>query len=945
MTSSRPNPDDLLERVMRDEDRQARGRLKIFFGFSAGVGKTFAMLEAAQALRTQQQDVVAGVVETHGRAETEEQLEQIERLPPRLVDYKTRLLPEFDLDAALERKPQVMLVDELAHSNVPGSRHAKRWQDIDELLRAGIDVYTTLNVQHIESLNDVVGQITGIRVFETVPDHVFDGADDVMLVDIPPDELLARLKQGKVYLPQQAEKAGRNFFRKGNLIALREIALRRTADRVDADMREYRADRSIAQLWQTRERIVAAVGSDPGEERLIREAARLAAKLQAEWQVVHVDLAGEREMAGRERVLAYLKLAQSLGAETASISGDDVATALLQFARSRNAGKLVIGQARSSWKTWLRWQRGSLVQRMDALGSELDIYTVARSRAAQREQPERDDTIATAAENLLARRRRTRGYVWAVVSCAVTTAIAFLVNDMLHPANVIMLYLVGVMLVAMRYGRSASALVSVLSVISFDYFFVDPRFSISVSDVQYLLTLGVMLAVSLFISSLTARLRRQARVAMQREARASNLYMLGKELSALLTLDQILEIGRRHLAAVFGARIAFLLPDSGNQLRVAIPEQETGQAHVLRQVDDGVAQWVYDNGQPAGKGTATLPSAAALYLPLTATMRTRGVLAFAIEGVSEDERQRAAAQLALPENRQMLEICCAQIAMAIERLHYAEVAQDALVTMESERLRNSLLSAISHDLRTPLTSLVGSADLLAANPQLEGDARTMARTISEQSQKMVGLMNNLLDMARLQAGAVTLNRQWNALEEVIGSALRLLNRALEGRPIKVDLPDDLPLLRVDAVLLERVIGNLVENAVKYSPAGSAIAITAQVEPQESQEEGAQVRVSIIDHGKGFAPQMAHHAFEKFTRGDNESATPGVGLGLAICRAIIDAHQGRIWIAPQDAAHLGATVCFTLPVERQPALPRETEEADEENSAGPANGADSHDVKE
>ncbi|NUU02322.1 sensor histidine kinase KdpD [Herbaspirillum robiniae] len=919
--STRPNPDDLLERVMRDEERQARGRLKIFFGFSAGVGKTFAMLEAAQVLARQGTDVVAGVVETHGRVETEAQLHGMQRLPMRMVAYRERQLPEFDLDAALERKPQVMLVDELAHSNVPGSRHAKRWQDIDELLRAGIDVYTTLNVQHIESLNDVVGQITGIRVFETVPDHVFDQADDVMLVDIPPDELLARLKQGKVYLPQQAEKAGRNFFRKGNLIALREIALRRTADRVDADMREYRADRSIAQLWQARERIVAAIGSGSGEERVIREAARLAAKLQAEWLAVHVDLPGRRQdMAARERVVGYLKLAQSLGAETASISGEDLSATLLQFAKGRNAGKLVIGQEGGGLRRLLRRPGGALTQRIAASGENIDIYTVARGRIGPGagDEDERRDSAADAAESLLTRRRRARGTLWAVASCAVTTALAFVLNDFLHPANVIMLYLVGVMLVAMRYGRSASALVSVLSVLCFDFFFVAPRFSISVSDAQYLLTLVVMLAVSLFISSLTARLRRQARVAMQREARAGNLYMLGKELSALLTLDQILEIGRRHLAAVFGARIAFFLPDSADRLRLAEPEPDAGSAHVLRSVDAGVAQWVYDNGQPAGRGTATLPSATALYLPLTATMRTRGVLAFAVEAPSDEERQLAAAQLALPENRQMLEIFCSQIAMAIERLHYAEVAQDALVTMESERLRNSLLSAISHDLRTPLTSLVGSADVLAANVALDADARAMARTISEQSQKMVGLMNNLLDMARLQAGAVTLNRQWNALEEVAGSALRLLAKALEGRDVDTRIPADLPLLRVDAVLLERVFSNLVENAVKYSPQGSGIVIAAQVE----QSEGArQVKVSVSDGGRGFPPQMVQHAFEKFTRGDVESSTPGVGLGLAICRAIVEAHQGRIWIARQEPGQ-GATVCFTLPVEAQPALPEE-----------------------
>jgi len=898
---TRPNPDDLLDRVMRDEDRQARGRLKIFFGSSAGVGKTYAMLAAARSLQEQGEQVLAGIVETHGRADTEAMLEGIERLPLRSTQYRDRTLHEFDLDAALERKPTFILVDELAHSNVPGSRHAKRWQDIEELLHAGIHVYTTVNVQHIESLNDVVGQITGIRVHETIPDHVFDEADDVTLVDLPPDELLQRLKEGKVYLPQQAEKAGRNFFRKGNLLALREIALRRTADRVDADMREYRADRSIVQLWQTKERIVVAIGARADEDKLVRAAARLAAKLQADWLAVHVDAPSwpRVTLAGRERILKNLKLAQSLGAETASITGEDVAQALVQFARSRNAGKLVIGQSHGGG--WKRWWRKNLAERIAANGQDIDVYTVARP-----EESVRDDSVRTPVEETRddsGRLRRRRGYLWATVSCAVTTALASWLIAYLHPANVIMLYLVGVMIVAVRYGRSASALASIMSVLAFDFFFVAPRFSISVSDAQYLITLLVMLAVSLFISSLASRMRHQANVAMLREARAGNLYMLGKELAAVLTLEQILEIGRRHLGAVFGAKTAFCLPDSGENVRVAAPEEH--DAHALQDVDLGVAQWVYDNDQAAGRGTATLPAAQALYLPLNATMRTRGVLAF----VAEDPLQ-----LALPENRQMLEIFCSQIAMAIERLHYAEVAQDALVTMESERLRNSLLSAISHDLRTPLTSLVGSAEALARQPSLGADEREMAVTISEQSQRMSGLVENLLDMARLQSGGITLNRQWNSIEEVVGTALRLLNKTLGERRVETHLPADLPLVRFDAVLIERVFANLIENAVKYAPAGEIIVVDARA-------NAGMMEISVIDRGPGFPAGMEERAFEKFTRGDTESSTPGVGLGLAICRAIIDAHGGAIRALPGDAGR-GARVCFTLPLDKPPALPEE-----------------------
>jgi two-component system, OmpR family, sensor histidine kinase KdpD len=914
---TRPNPDDLLDRVMREEDRQARGRLKIFFGASAGVGKTYAMLSAAQSLREQGIDVVAGIVETHGRADTEDLLTGLPQLPLYTHVHRGRSFHEFDLDAALERHPQVILVDELAHSNIAGARHAKRWQDIEELLHAGMDVYTTVNVQHIESLNDVVGQITGIRVWETIPDHVFDDADEVTLVDLPPDELLQRLKEGKIYLPQQAEKAGRNFFRKGNLLALREIALRRTADRVDADMRAYRADRSIAQLWQAKDRIVVAIGTDTDEDQLVRAGARLAAKLQAEWLAVYVDAPcwPRVTLARRERMLKTLRLAQSLGAETASITGDDVAQALVQFARSRNAGKLVIGQSRRYG--WISRWRPSLAVRIAALGKEMDVYAVAREMRDDAASPGYSTVVDQAGSSGL---RRRRGYLWAVLSCAVTTALAALLIGFLHPANVIMLYLVGVTIVAVRYGRSASALASVLSVLAFDFFFVAPRYSISVSDVQYLITLLVMLAVSLFISTLASRLRHQANVAMLRETRAANLYMLGKELAAVLTLEQILEIGRRHLGAVFGAKTAFLLPDSAEKVRVAGPNAQ--DLHALDDPDLGVAQWVYDNAQPAGQGTATLPAAQALYLPLMATMRTRGVLAF-VSDASQPQTDHAA-QLALPENRQMLEIFASQIAMAIERLHYAEVAQDALLTMESERLRNSLLSAISHDLRTPLTSLVGSADTLAAQPGLSVSAQVMAQTIREQSLRLSGLVENMLDMARLQAGGVTLNRQWNTLEEVIGTALRLLQKILAAHTVEVRLPPDLPLVRFDAVLLERVFANLIENAAKYAPASQAIVIEAHAgqTPGQKQGQASMMEIDVIDRGPGFPAGLGERAFEKFTRGDSESSTPGVGLGLAICRAIIEAHGGTIRVLPVDPAHPGARVRFTLPLEQPPALPEE-----------------------
>jgi two-component system sensor histidine kinase KdpD len=932
---NRPNPDELLGKLQREEEKRHRGRLKIFFGASAGVGKTYAMLLAARSRKEQGDDVVIGIVETHGRSETTALLEDLEQLPPANITYRGHALKEFDLDGALQRHPQLLLVDELAHSNVPGARHLKRWQDVHELLDAGIDVYTTVNVQHLESLNDIVGQITQIRVFETVPDRVLDQADEVTLVDLPPEELLERLRHGKVYMPQQAEHAVRNFFRKGNLIALRELALRRTADRVDAQMREYRADRSIDRIWQARDRLVVCIGPGPEAPTLVRAAARLAASLRSDWIAVYVETPRLQKLSDtrRERTLTALKLAAELGAETVTLAGADAVATLIGYAQARNASKLVAGASKR--RGFARWLKRSFGERLAEHTGDLDL-TLIRAREGERSdatgQPPQDEGTAPDWRDALsaAREQRSapRGYAYAIAICAVITLLASGLRDHFDLTNLVMFYLIGVIYAAARIGRGPGVLLSFLSVAAFDFFFVPPRMSLSVSDTQYLLTFAGMLLTSLVISHLTSSLRREARVASKRERRTGAMYAMAGELGAALGVEQIVEIGMRHVSEVFRAKVAVLLPDSSDKVRQKLDPSDTSAAALLLDastLDLDVGQWVYDQQKPAGRGTDTLPAAAALYLPLKAPMRTRGVLAVAT---------RNAGELDVPEQKRMLDAFAAQIALALERVHYVEIARDALVSMESERLRNSLLSAISHDLRTPLTTIVGFASMLA---ETRGDTRSPANAeliaaIHDESLRMTSIVTNLLDMARLQAGGLRLNLQWSLLEETVGAALRACRRVLNGHPVEVRLPPDLQFLQLDAVLMERLFSNLLENAAKYTPPRSKLIIGAE---SISVDNKPFVRVHVDDFGPGLPANMEDRVFEKFTRGEKESAKPGIGLGLSICRAIVQAHGGTIGANNRQDVSLpgapvqGARFWFTLPVDAPPPVPSFSDEAEQD----------------
>ncbi|WP_193098776.1 DUF4118 domain-containing protein [Burkholderia sp. Z1] len=945
---NRPDPDQLLDKLQRDEEKQRRGQLKIFFGASAGVGKTYAMLQAARQRLQEGVDVVVGIVETHGRSETAALLDGLDVLPLARIDYRGRTLAEFDLDGALARQPQLILVDELAHSNVQGARHLKRWQDVYELLDAGIDVYTTVNVQHLESLNDVVGAITGIRVWETVPDRVFDAADEVTLVDLPAEELLERMRDGKVYLAQQAERAVRNFFRKGNLIALRELALRRTADRVDAQMREYRADRSIQRIWQARERLLVCVGPGAEAPTLVRAAARLAASLKADWIAVYVETPRLQRLpdAQRQRTLDALKLAAELGAETATLAGTDAVAALIGYAKVRNVSKIVAG---GSPKVGLmrRFAR-PFGEKLAERAGDVDLMLIRASasdeaRAAPLDPRARDWRDAFA--QFGTHRSPPRHYAYAAAICAAITVVASLVSERLDLTNLVMLYLLGVVFSAVRLGRGPGVLQSFLSVAAFDFFFVPPRMSFSVSDTQYLLTFFGMLLTSLVISHLTSTLTRQASVAQRRERRTGAIYAMARELGAALTTEQIVEIGSRHVGEVFRARVAFLLPDSADKVRQKIEEPDAAVTLTGADLDSDVGQWVYDQQKPAGRGTDTLPATVALYLPLKAPMRTRGVLAVA---------SREPRELEVPEQQRMLDAFAAQIALALERVHYVEIARDALVNMESERLRNSLLSAISHDLRTPLTTIVGFSSMLANGRAAaqSGDVAAAERfaqregelvdAIHDEALRMTGIVTNLLDMARLQAGSLQLKRQWSLLEEAVGAALAACKRVLARHPARVTLPADLPLLQMDAVLMERLFTNLFENAAKYTPPDTPLDIGAE----RMTDDGLPfVRVHVDDHGPGLPAGMETRIFDKFTRGEKESATPGIGLGLAICRAIVEAHGGKIGALNRTApdGHVtGARFWFTLPVETPPAAPAvPDDEADVPGASSPSEPLPDH----
>jgi two-component system sensor histidine kinase KdpD len=898
MTPTRPNPDQLLTQLQADERQAKRGRLKVFFGYAAGVGKTYAMLEAARSAQAAGREVVVGYVEPHGRPETEALLAGLEALPTRRVDYGGIELREFDLDAALARRPELVLVDELAHTNAPGGRHTKRWQDVAELLDAGIDVWTTLNVQHIESLNDVIGQITGVTVRETVPDRIFEMADELELTDLPPDDLLVRLREGKVYRPEQAERAVQNFFRKPNLVALRELSLRQAARRVHTEVESARRQSAAGRPWATADRLLVCVGPSPTTARVIRTAKQLAAALDAPWLAVSVEQPGiAADPVAAQRVADHLRLAERLGAETVTLTGTGVAATILDYARTHNVTKLFVGKTRTP--RWRRWLRTGVVEELLEGSGDIDVYLIQGvdegrgTQAAPRSPPRIPWADYLAATGVVALGSMLAGWF-----------------DRLRvaEANVVMVILAAVAWVAFGYGRGPAVWASVLSVLVYDVFFVPPYYSLTVDDTQYLITFAMLLVIGLLISTLTARLRTQLELGRQRERRTLALHRLGKQLSSLAGDVFLVAAAGQHLRETTGGEVAIYLAPNGAEAK-SPPAVVFGHNSSIAKhpVSGPAAHWVMTHDQIAGRGTDTLPNAAALFVPLTGSQSTFGAIAV---------RTEEADRLLQPDQRQWLENCASQLALALERDRLALSAADARLRAETEQVRSTLLSSVSHDLKTPLAAIAGaSSTLLQLEPTAAGARRELLETISEEAGRLNRLLENILQISRLDSGAVTPNKQWHVLEDIIGSALRRTKPLLHRHHVEVRLPPEMSLLFVDGLLLEQVFANLLENAAQHTPAGSHVLVAAS-------SQGRELVVTVTDDGPGLPAGSEEKIFDRFYRGaTGPDAERGSGLGLAICRAIIRLHGGTIRAANRPGG--GAEFTIRLPLtETPPRMPVE-----------------------
>lgn len=814
------------------------------------------MLLAAQQQFEEGVKVIVGVVETHDRQETARLLKGLPQLPPRSIDYKGQLLQEFDLDAVLSSGTDLVVVDELAHTNVPGSRHTKRWGDVEELLAAGVNVYTTLNVQHLESIADIASGIIGVRLRETVPDRIFDNAAEVVLIDLPPDDLLARLSAGKVYVPASIQNARQHFFRKGNLIALRELALRRVADRVNVDVRTYRLSKSVENVWPTRERLMVCVSTAETQQQLIAEGARLAQRLQAECLVVHIQSSTESE-SDRNAVYSLARQAEALEAEFLNVTGDDITEAILEWAHSNNVTKLVLGYRGRRWNSLWHSQ---LAERIARANPGIGIILVPAN--SSRSTPKLFTRSNHPEANI-------RSFLLATGACVLTLCITEVLSKYFDPPNLLALFILTVVVVSLRLGWAVAIWAALMSVACFDFFFVPPYLSFAMSDTQYLFTFVLILIIALVSSEVGNRLRADARSARVGERREATVARIARDLSGASKPEQIVGICMETIGPLFEAKVTLMLPDSSNSLRSS--ETEGFE-------DLSVAQWAYDHVKPAGRGTETLSAAEALYLPLKAPMECHGVLAIQPSSWKSIEKS---------DDKRLLEACSSSIALALERIRFAEIAQDTLVRMEGERLRNSLLSAVSHDLRTPLTAIRGLAETLEHASDLPETSRSeVASAIRHQAEGLQSVVANLLDLARMQSSGIRLNLEWHSLSEIVGSALSRLEPNLVGRDVRASLPDDLPFLEVDASLIERVLVNLLDNALKYTPQETRIRIGAKA-------VGDSIYCFVEDNGKGLPSGDPEQLFEPFVRGQKESAISGVGLGLALCRNIIHAHGGTI----------------------------------------------------
>lgn len=881
--TQRPDPDDLLAHIQSEEERQGHGKLKVFLGYAAGVGKTYAMLEAAHQRHNEGTDVVVGYVETHGRVETDLLLQGLDVVPRRQLEYRGTVQSEMDLDTLLARQPQLVLVDELAHTNVPGARHAKRYQDVEELLAAGIDVYTTVNIQHLESLNDVVAQITGVTVRETVPDRIMDLVDSLELVDLPPQELIRRLNEGKVYVPDQAARAIEKFFRPGNLTALREMALRHTAAHVDNDMRAYKKTHAIFHTWAATDRLLVCISANPLSERLVRTGRRLAAQLDVEWFALYVETPHHAQLseAERDRVARTLRLAEELGARTVTVPGQSIADSILLYARSHNVTKIIVGKSLGG--TWSDAWRGSVVDQIIHRSGEIDVYVI--SAAADSPPPLLHIVPETG--------RAWRQYLYGIGLVVLVSLVGQPIRAIIDPTNLVMLYLLVVVVAAIRWGRGPSVLTAVLSVLAFDFFMVPPQLTLAVSDAQYILTFLGLLAVGLVISTLAVREREQAESARRRETHTAALYDLSRDLATAVNQGAVVQAGIRHISEMFACETGVFL-SQGDLLTLQartpqFPSDQDGYA---------VATWVFRQGQMAGLGTNTLAAADARYLPL---QTAQGVI-----GVVGIKPAQAGGEFLSPDQQRLLEALLSQIALAVEAIQLADKANQAQLLHETEKLQAALLNSISHNLRTPLASVTGALSSLRDDDAVLNDEarRDLLTTAWEEAERLNRLVRDLLNMTRLEAGAMKLAPEPCDVQDLVGVTLTQMANQLRHRQITMDVPGELPPVSVDLVLAAQALVNLVDNAAKYSPADRPIDIRAYA-------EGSQVVIEVNDQGAGIPPDALDHIFDKFYRMQRMSDTSSTGLGLSISRGIVELHGGRIWAANRSGG--GATFAMALPI--------------------------------
>lgn len=879
----RPTPEATLKLAQAEEVTAEPGKLKIFLGYAAGVGKTYAMLEAARERTKDERDVVVGYIESHGRSETDALLESLMIIPRKEVVYSGVSLPEMDLDAILTRKPQIVLVDELAHPNAPGLRHKKRWQDVEELLEAGIDVYTTVNIQHFESLNDVVARITGITVQETVPDRLLDIAFEIKLVDISPEDLLQRLHEGKVYIADQDARAIEKFFRPGNLMALRELSLRRTAARVDDQMRAYMETQSIAGPWPTAERLLVGLSGSPYSEKLIRATCRLAEELKAQWLTLYVETpgGGRQIQENRENIWRDLRLAEGLGAQVATVTATDITDAIIEYAARHNITKIVMGKP--SKPRWRELISPPIVDTIIRRSGAIDVVIVSF---------ERDTSAGNAPLPSSRHPFELRGYAASLLLITGATLLCELLRPYLAPTNMVMFYLLAVVVASVRLGRKPAIATAFLAVLAFNFFFVPPRMTFVVADPQYLLTFLGLLVVGVVISTLVARSKERAEVMRDRELQTASLYYLSRDLAASVDSAAVLKAVIGNAEEALNALVVILLPE-GEQLNI----MAASDGLVLGTREQAVADWAFRNNHPAGRATDTLVSGDLIYLPLQTPASVLGVM-----GVRLESEQAYHSQ----DTRRLLDAFVTQAAMAMERVRFSRQAEQAQILQARENLERALLNSISHDLRTPLVSVTGVLSSLKdeATHLSDRERRDLLETAFGEAERLNRFVGNLLDMTRIEAGAIRLNFEPCDVQDLFGCALAALETRLGNREVSFRMQPDMPLVPMDLVLMTQVLVNLLDNSLKYSSAESPVEVAAST-------EGAWLTLEVTDRGPGVPEHDLKRVFDKFYRIPIPEGAGGTGLGLSICKGIVEAHGGTIMAENRTGG--GLRIVIRLPL--------------------------------